>query len=170
MIASDSKRGKEYRYVRPHPHPASLWTAIPHCHLAYATIERILMTRQLSAGPFLITTAPSLTKCSRCRRMVLAVTINGFDRHVDPAALNQMGELAALMSGRKSYELHGELLVHRTVAKLGSPRVAGLPVMAEHACQAVSPAHCDQEVMEQALALVKRLLGAEIVLPDQPPF
>jgi hypothetical protein len=122
------------------------------------------------SGPYLITTYPSLTKCAKCRRMVLAVTVNGLDRHIDPTALNEVGELAALIEGRKSYELHSSTMVSRGKCQLGRPRREGLLVMADHNCRTPPQAHCDQQYMDRALALVRRLLGAEEVTPMEPPF
>lgn len=122
------------------------------------------------SGPYLITTYPSLTKCSKCRRMVLAVTVTGLDRHIDPTALNEVGELAALIEGRKSYELHASTMVSRGKYQLGRPRLVNTPVMADHNCKTPPQAHCDQQEMDRALALVRRLLGAEEVVADEPPF
>lgn len=90
------------------------------------------MSRTLT-GPHLITTTPSLTACHRCRLPLLAATVGGLDRHIDPQPLQQAGELAALLAGRTTYDLRGELLIRRTRWRIAGGR-RDLPVLAEHYC------------------------------------
>ena len=114
------------------------------------------MVRTLS-GPYLITTSPSLTTC-RCGLPVLAATVVGLDRHVDTAALNDWGELAALLAGRKTYELHGEQLVPRSSERLREGRPADTPVLADHACTITPDEHVDDTFMGKAMKLLASLL------------
>lgn len=128
------------------------------------------MSRTLQ-GPYLVTTSPTCTM-HKCGRMVLAADVRGITRHLDPTALNDMGELAALIDGRKTYELHGELLVPRGHERIAAGRPADSPVLADHACKSVPEAHTDDAFMGKALSLVSRLLGAhEVPDPNEPcPF
>lgn len=129
------------------------------------------MPRQLSTGPHMITTSPSPTVCRSCRRPILAATVAGLDRHIDLATLNDEGELAALISGRTTYQLHGELLVERNHLKLAQPRPA-VPVLADHSCQPVPTSHVDQAFTYKAMVLLADLLGGTLVSDtgDTPPF
>lgn len=128
------------------------------------------MPRTLN-GPYLITTSPTMTACSRCRRPMLAATVAGLDRHVDTATLNPTGELAALVSGRATYELHGEQLVRRGVEKLRMPHPT-LPVLADHDCAPVPSEHIDAAQHAAAMVLVMQLLGGSLVSDTDgpPPF
>jgi hypothetical protein len=131
---------------------------------------------QVLDGPHLITTRPGLIHCRTCRRPVLAATVGGLDRHIDPVPLTEPGELAALLAGRPTYDLAGSMadhLIRRTVhhIRAGARR---LPVVALHDCAPPDPAHVDHTHLEKAAALVRRLLGGEEITtgdPDAPaPF
>lgn len=121
-------------------------------------------------GPHLITTAPNVITCRSCGRPLLAVTVGGLDRHVDPAPLTELGELAALMSGRVTYDLSGSLadhLIRRTVHRIAVPR--GLPVVAEHRCDSQPDStHVDHGHLDRAVGLVRRLLGGEVIDEGNP--
>lgn len=132
------------------------------------------MTRNVGGRDHLITTAPSLIKCPRCHRPVLAATVGGIDRHVDTATLNPTGELAALLAGRSSFELHGEVLVRRGPEKIraGHP---GAPVLADHSCDPVPDSHVEHAWTAAAMALVIQAVGGVVVGGDRtssttPPF
>jgi hypothetical protein len=127
-------------------------------------------------GPHFITTSPTLITCRHCGRPILAATVEGLDRHVDPVPLTLAGELAALLAGRPTYDLAGAMrdhLIRRTVHHIrGGARQ--LPVVADHDCASPDPAHVDHSHLEVAAALVRHLLGGEIVTTgdadDRPPY
>lgn len=130
------------------------------------------MTRQLSAGPHLITTSPSLTTCWRCKRPVMAATVGGLDFRIDTACLNRLGEFDALVRNLATFELHGEILVRRYGEKISGPWPA-YPVMAEHACKPIPAAHTDPAWEQAAAALIVMALGGTVVKRndgEHPPF
>lgn len=76
-----------------------------------------------------------LRTCSTCRALVIV----GLDTNrcairavADPTALDQVGELLALLAGRHTYELWGRELEHRNQFTIR----AGIrkPVISEHQC------------------------------------
>jgi len=127
-------------------------------------------------GPHLITTAPKLINCRDCGRPLLAVTVGGLDRHVDPAPLTELGELVALLAGRTTYDLSGPMadhLIRRNVHRIAAER--SRPVIATHACVPPEQGHVDHGHLDRAAGLVRRLLGGQVVDqtgdPDAPaPF
>lgn len=127
-------------------------------------------------GPYLITTSPSMTVCSSCHATVVAVTVAGFDRHIDLAALNDAGELVALLSGCQTYELVGDELMKRNAAMIAKPRTR--PVLADHRCAAGRPLaipveQTDPETMAKAVVQVVAALGGQVVTGrdrSEPPF
>lgn len=130
------------------------------------------MTKQVSPGIHLITTAPSLTKCRSCNRQMLAATIGGVDRHVDTATMNDVGELAALVEGRATFALvTHDYLVRRTVHHI-SAGTGQRPVLAEHTCRPTPDHHIDHAWTLAALAMLQSALGARVIadLGDTPPF
>jgi len=132
------------------------------------------MPRTVSNGPFLITTSPTLIRCARCNRPVLAATVGGLDRHVDPATLNQAGELAAILEGRATYFLATEdYLVRRTVEHIKGASVQR-PVLADHACRSVDTRHVDEAWTAYGVALISHLLGGTVIPAGddggEPPF
>lgn len=129
------------------------------------------MTKQVSPGPFLITTAPSLINCYRCKRLVMAATVGGMDVHVDTATLNEIGELAALVSGRRTYHLvTRDYLVRRTAHHISTGQVRS-PVLAEHACDPIPDHHVDHAWTLNAHALLYDRLGATVArIGATPPF
>lgn len=138
------------------------------------------MDKQVSPGPFLITTAPSLTVCRKvvnrsgamCKRPVLAATIGGIDHHVDTATLNDLGELAVLSEGRPTYGLvtHDYLSRRTTHDILAGP--AKHPVLAEHACKEIPDHHIEHAWTLAAQALIYSALGATVPYVGErtPPF
>ena len=106
--------------------------------------------------------AAQLRTCPRCHQAV----ITGLDARrcairvaCDPVCLDQLGEAAALLSGRSTYELWGRELEKRDQWKIA----AGIsrPVMRQHQCgNAVSP---DPEI----LAIFQLSLNAT---PKEPPY
>ncbi len=129
------------------------------------------MPQKLSMGEALITTSPNLITCQKCGTAVMAATIAGFDRHVDFDTLNELGELAALLEGRRTFEMSGNLLVRRDVTHIKAGR-SNRPVVAEHACKRTPAEHVDQSHQETAVALLKRLMGATVIADNitVPPF
>lgn len=125
-------------------------------------------------GPHLITTAPALVPCRSCRRPQLVATVDGLDRHVDPAPLTSAGELAALLAGRATYNLAGlnrDHLIRRTVHHIRGGRRH--PVVADHTCQPPAAGHVDHTHLEVAVALVQHLAGGQVIAnggSDAPPF
>lgn len=128
-----------------------------------------MSNRRMSNSEHLITTAPSLTHCGSCHRLVLAATVTGLDRHIDVDPLTDHGELAALLAGRPSYNLVGELLIRRTPERIRLSEPA--TVLAEHDCAPTPPEHVDRAHMTAAIWLVQHLLGAQVI-DDRvtPPF
>lgn len=129
------------------------------------------MTRQVSPRPFLITTAPSLTVCRACNRLVLAATVGGLDRHVDTATLTEAGELSALLEGRATYQLVTEdYLVRRNVHHIRAETQR--PVLADHDCKE-TPDHLIEHAWSLAAkALIMAALGGTIPAEsdgDSPP-
>jgi hypothetical protein len=94
--------------------------------------------------------------------------VGGLDYRADPTTLTPGGELVALLDGRATFELHGELLMRRGVDHIRAERSA--PVLAEHRCGPIPDEYVDHVWFEVAVLLVVRLLGGTPVLPDQPPF
>jgi hypothetical protein len=132
------------------------------------------MPRQTSSGPHLISTSPSLIKCRKCGQPVMACTVSGMDRHIDPAALTQAGELAVLLSGRATFSLRGDTVFSRTPEKIRSGD-RRYPVLPEHRCGATIPEqHLDPVWMEAATAIVIQACGGVVVGKDtiayEPPF
>lgn len=127
------------------------------------------MSRTLT-GPHLITTTPTATTCRHCRRPILAATIGGLDRHLDLVQLTPAGELAALLAGRATFTLRGDLLARRTVHHIrgGSPT----PVLPEHACPGVDPTHvaADQAAVTALLRRLHNTHQLEEATDARPPF
>ena len=132
------------------------------------------MPRQVSPGPFLITTAPSLITCRRCKQPVLAATVGGMDVHVDTATLNDVGELAALIEGRTTYELvTADYLVRRSTHHI-SAGPAKHPVLATHSCAPTPEHHVNHAWTLAAQALLSTALGLTVspdgASDDDPPY
>lgn len=130
---------------------------------------------QVITGPHFITTRPALIPCAHCPAHLLAATVLGIDRHIDTVPLTPAGELAALLTGRATYNLAGlnrDHLVRRTVHHIrgGNRR---LPVVADHNCRPTDPGHVDHVHLEAAVALVQHLLGGQLITTggtDAPPY
>lgn len=141
-----------------------------------------MTNRRVSPGEHLITTAPSLTICRKvvekrtgrmCKRPVLAATVGGLDRKVGTETLNDTGELAALLAGRRSYALVAQdYLAPRTVHSiLAGP--ARRPVLADHDCAPIPDHHIEHAWSLAAQALCSATLGATVIETSgdsQPPF
>lgn len=131
------------------------------------------MARQVGGGQFLITTSPSLINCPKCARPVMAGTVRGLDEHVDTAMLNQLGELMALLEGRATFNLRGDVLSHRNQERIRGGR-RDAPVLARHACKDTPEQHLDPAWVEAATAVVVQACGGVVVGNDKitqdPPF
>ena len=127
---------------------------------------------QVSPGPYLITTSPSLIKCGKCGRPVLAATVQGLDRHIDTACLTQLGELAVLLEGRTTFNLRHDVLSVRGPDKIRAG-TRGAPVLAQHACKDTPEEHIDPAWSLAAMALIIEAVGGVIVgekIAHVPPF
>jgi hypothetical protein len=100
---------------------------------------------------------------------VLAATVGGLDRHVDPVPLNDLGELQAVLRGVRTYELHSEILVRRGVERIRKGSLPSIPVLPEHTHHPVPGHLTDHRHLAQAILLCKKLLGAT-VLPGSPDY
>lgn len=116
----------------------------------------------------LITTPPGLTVCTKCHTPVLAATIGGLDRHVDPAALTPEGQLRAAERGLALFLLRGDRL-YRLTAEHVMASGAAMTVMPEHTCRPVPDRFIDGVHMEAAIFLVTNLLGATAVDTEATP-
>lgn len=124
-------------------------------------------SRRVTSVPrfdFLITKPPTATTCSRCSAPLLAATVGGLDVRVDTVALNDLGELAVLMDGRRTYEVRGEQLVLRRPEHIRAGKRG--PVLGAHACTPVADDHVDHCALARAEALVRSLMG---IAPDDDP-
>jgi hypothetical protein len=133
------------------------------------------MPAQRSSGPYLITTTPSLINCRTCGGPVMAATIRGMDTYVDTACLTQMGELVALMAGKRTYGLRAaDYFVHRGPEAIRAGFPNAYPVMAEHRCgHPVVAEHINSVWSEVATAIVVHAVGGVIVgqkTAHVPPF
>jgi hypothetical protein len=86
---------------------------------------------------YLITTQATPHRCPRCNAWTLTGHAEGVLAHVDPIPLDAHGELAALMDGRTTYNLHAELtgrqyLAQRTAIEIAAPRRC--VVLTAHRC------------------------------------
>jgi hypothetical protein len=87
----------------------------------------------------LITTTAKVETCPRCHMPVLAGLAEGLRAVADLAALNQAGEIAAIVAGLATYTLAGSVgLLHRDASRIAG----GLkgPTLAQHQCRRVVPA------------------------------
>lgn len=130
------------------------------------------MSTRTITGPHFITTEPSLITC-RCGQPILAATVGGLDKHIDPTPLTEAGELAALLTGRSTYDLAGarrDHLIRRDIHRIHAGRQH--PVLAEHRCGAgPAPGHVDHAHLQTATDLVRRLLGGQVITTDDnPPY
>lgn len=120
----------------------------------------------------LITRPPGITTCGECRTTMLAATIGGLDRHVDPVALNTDGMLAAARAGIPLFLQRGSLLY--TLAPEHIAAGEPLVVMPAHTCGRPAPHRfIDADRMVAAVALVTLLLGGTPVpveVNNTPPF
>lgn len=101
---------------------------------------------------------------------MLAATVSGLDVHVDLIALNDLGELTVLLSGRHSFQMRGEELFVRRPEHIRASRPGF--VLGAHGCAPVPEEHTDHTALARAEALVRSVLG---VAPDEdrdapPPF
>jgi hypothetical protein len=116
----------------------------------------------------LITTKPGLTDCNRCHTPVLAATVGGLDRHIDPVTLNVGGMLAALSGGVALFLQRGTLIYTLDPEHVGSGQP--LTVLPEHVCgRDVPDRFIDPDHMSAAIALVQLLLGATPVPAEATP-
>lgn len=120
------------------------------------------MSRVVSNRQYLITTTPSLIQCYGCNRPVLAATVGGLDRHIDTACLTPAGELAALLQGRSTFELHNDVLIRRGPEKIRAG-LPGRPVLAEHSCDPVPDHHIEHVWTAAAMATVIQAVGGVVV-------
>lgn len=82
------------------------------------------------------TTQPVPATCPRCRALILTGWSEGLHARVDPVAIGQAGQLAAVLAGRATYALTGDGLIERTSWRTRYPRGQ---VLAEHRCHMPIP-------------------------------
>lgn len=90
----------------------------------------------MSGLGFGYTTNPTTTTCPRCRALILAGWSEGLGARVDPVAITQPGELAAILAKRPTYTLTCDGLIQRTSWRTEYPRG---PVLAAHSCKLPIP-------------------------------
>lgn len=116
----------------------------------------------------LITTAPGLTDCAQCHKPVLAATVDGLDRHIDPVTLNGDGMTQAAFGGVALFLQRGTMLYRLTAHHVMGSQP--LTVMPEHRCGVTVPYRfIDADHMSAAIALVRLLLGATPVPAEATP-
>jgi hypothetical protein len=79
------------------------------------------------------TTTPLVHTCRRCDRPVIYGLAEGVPARCDPTPINTVGEIAAVMAGRRTYTLQRTGLVERDALRRSDPNLTG-PVLAEHDC------------------------------------
>jgi hypothetical protein len=86
----------------------------------------------------LVSTPAAATTCRKCRRIVLAGWSDGFMVRTDPQPLNALGELAALVAGKRTYNVSAvtRLLWLRDTYNIGR---RDHQVLADHICGAAQP-------------------------------
>jgi hypothetical protein len=82
------------------------------------------------SGDHLITTKTRVTT-HRCGRIVFDAIVEGLPVHADPTPLTPIGELAALLAGRRTYDLARRELWHRDRWRICRREH---PVVADHRC------------------------------------
>ena len=83
----------------------------------------------------LVSTTVTTKPCPRCGRTVLAALDEGLPAEVDPARLDNTGEITALLDGRKTYTLTGgKELIHRDAGRIRHGHLRG-SIHAEHQCK-----------------------------------
>ncbi|USC17016.1 hypothetical protein [Rhodococcus sp. 11-3] len=88
-----------------------------------------------SRHPGMYRTAPSVTHCGDCGARVLACWHEGWHEVLEDAELSQVGEIAALMSGRRTFELCAKQLYRRTPYRIRNhPAPVISVVLTEHVC------------------------------------
>ena len=83
----------------------------------------------------LVSTKITHTRCPHCRAHILVALDNGIPARVDPTPLlNRTAEIAALLAGRWTYELHLGELMHRDAARIHANNTRGT-IHADHQCK-----------------------------------
>ncbi len=118
-----------------------------------------------------MTEAPGLILCKSCGRPILAVLVKGLDRHIDTAALTQEGELFALLTGRATFEIRGDVIYRRSPEKIATGE-RKQPVLAEHNCTPIPEAHIDVSWSQAAASIIMGAIGATLISDTTvtPPF
>ena len=124
-----------------------------------------------------LTEVATLERCSRCSAVVLAGHAEGVLAAVDLVAVDVVGELAAMLLGRWTYDViprrlgRGAMLAARQLGQVASER--RWPVAVEHRCPSVLGRQRRSERRgEPDPALAWPLLGRPPAVEDlvDPPF
>lgn len=75
-----------------------------------------------------------------CGAAVLFGLAEGLTAWVDLTALNQAGEIAAILAGLQTYTLARSGLIHRDAGRIAGTSLRDRPVLAEHQCHRLIPA------------------------------
>lgn len=108
---------------------------------------------------FLINTAPSATRCNRCKRVTLSGLDAGMPYSVDALPLTLEGELHARLAGRPVYRLIAGFVAYREAVHVRPGN--DYPVIAAHRCTPVVPAHIAGAHVPDFLALTEPPKPAE---------
>src|SRR5438067_2808555 len=83
----------------------------------------------------LISRRPACRPCPRCRCLMFTGIDEGVPYRTDIIPLSIHGEMAALLTGRKTFGLHGGYLCHRDAGRMTLDVTYGRPaVFANHRC------------------------------------
>lgn len=102
---------------------------------------------------YLITTAPSTTRCHRCKRVTLSGLDAGMPYNVDAIPLTLTGELHARLTGRAIYRLIAGYINYREAAHITAGN--NHPVIAAHRCTPIDPSHIAANHVPMFLALTE---------------
>lgn len=141
------------------------------------------MTAPIEAPPptfrHLINTRPRADTCPTCRHIVITARTRGWPTTADPQPLNNLGEAAALLAGRATFNLHHDRLTRRDHFRIAGNRQPRGTVIATHRCgHTAPPQHRDPTITVDskrleaaAIALCVHTLGAQVLGVDEsPPF
>lgn len=87
----------------------------------------------IRAHRYFETTPPAIVACRRCKRPTVYGLAEGFIARADPAPLDPMGEIRAVLTGLQTYTLRRIGLIQRDASRRADPTLAS-PVLSEHRC------------------------------------
>lgn len=101
----------------------------------------------------LINTAPTATRCHRCKRVTLSGLDCGMPYNVDAVPLTLEGELHARLADRAMYRLIAGFVAYREAVHIRPD--SRHPVMASHSCTPIDPTHIAAEHVGEFLRLTE---------------